>query len=767
MKLRFFYYLFFLNGTLQLFPMDKQSVVDRAMRSKKETTLSTLQEINDIVAFFEPNLNHPCRESWLNRCLKAHPVALKIALAKPSELTRAEIQSASKYIKSNPTYPEGKLLLAQLARADSDRIMLEHEENEKRFSFLLQSELIMPDPTRWEKIHPLLASIGSFLSVDKPLREELFNCVCDIIDEDTETVHEQNISYETWVSILGKYRKEQVEIPQQEHGDAVETDSDIVNTQVAQELEAQDQADEENGDQEEEADDASFVSNEPVRPKKEPSKAVSKKSTAHKTSKVKNKKTKKKNIHGGKKQAKKKKQELENQNAQIKDNFCRAILEQDEQRAKELATKHPFIVDIDMREEALNHKTPLQWAVLLEDLEMCRTLLKLGAKPTKTCGLDWKTQYLEEIPTLGIAVLFGQVAIAKLLLQKGAAPNQIVYGNRSKGDKEHVLCFAASAQSSNNDAYTPEIQEEMIRLLLLAGAKAPCKQLQTIDIARKKSWPLPFSTTITACMPTILKNTSKIVCIEDTIVLLADSSCLSGICKSEYADPQNLTDKYIQALLSKAIDDNDENKAKLVIEGITDPRTLTTTTEDSIGMLQQCVINHQAELCSLLLSHRADPNAVVTIHLEEDDGTNFTPLDVTPLMLGIVHTVPDVVELLLKHKADPNCYILQKSGEGEYPLCVAVEACQSSENERVIMSKKIIADLIKAGATKFEGSIILYNPMMGTVNDLDLEDKDDYELVVTLLDLHDVNTLLECKKGVLIFNISVDLAPGEDDNESN
>lgn len=105
----------------------------------------------------------------------------------------------------------------RIAQKEASERLVTHRQNEYNFKRLLAAEEKEPQETRWEKIKPLLMYVGAYLSINRSLRKELFNCICDQVDEDSQTVHHQDITYDTWLKIINppayQARSLQYEVP--------------------------------------------------------------------------------------------------------------------------------------------------------------------------------------------------------------------------------------------------------------------------------------------------------------------------------------------------------------------------------------------------------------------------------------------------------------------------------------------------------------------------------------------------------------------------
>lgn len=601
-------------------------------------------------------------------------------------------------------HPDREFLLRQ---CEACKIIIAHYEPkiQKKFTALLAEELKQPAASRWEKIKKVLPVDTSIaLHPDEQLMSKLI-----VLAHDSEQSHDK------WIGIITPPAKT-------EH--------------VTEEF-CDDQEDESEESEEEPAP----TEQNAVLPQQ-----VKKLVKA----KVDRPLPKRKNKKSGKKKGKKTNpQRLANKRREaISGQFWAALDGKLTDQAIQLLRNHTLILDANMRHEKLG-TTPLQVAVMKEDVPTCIALLAAGAKPNARCGLTLHNGSVCEMPTLGLAIQAASVPIAMLLLKANADPNAPIVYKTAPEQREHLLCIAGSEMAEDETAYTPEKQEQMIRLLLLYGAKAPCKSILLCDKEHNSNWSLDLNDKKhTGAMPLILATTEKIRCTGNIIQLIAYPKSMRALLHAMSAT--------VRELLWHAFETHDDDQVPTLIAQMKDPQELTASPAQQLSLFHYCAANNKQDACMRMIDQGAKPNSAIEIALKDDNNESYTVF-VTPLMLTIVHGFVELGKKLIARGADPNQLMEQPVGEKEYPLCVAVGAILKSQEELRSTRKHMLAMLLRNGATHFNGNVFLVNSAMNTTYRLDLHDADDQECIQNLLNTKDefIDQLLECAEDTITFRVNV------------
>lgn len=486
------------------------------------------------------------------------------------------------------------------------------------------------------------------------------------------------------------------------------------------------------------------------KPVQNPTKVVSKKGSVLKKGRINriNKGTKKKE-----KVAKLSQQsDAKKQQEEATQKFWAAVTSKQTGQAIQLLHAHKL--NVNMRHKPLKH-TALQMAVMGEDAPTCAALLTAGANPDARCPMVLPTRNTPfEMPTLGLAIQTGSVEIVVMLLEAKADPNNLIIYQTKPTQYEHLLCLAATPIGEGETKYTPEAQEKIIRCLLLFGALTPCKKIILYDDVGKRYTPIDLTNEKhRKALPLMLLATKKINCLSQVIQLMAEPEKLSSLLALESKDTPT-TEQIIHALWH-ALHANDEIIVRSLLTQIKDPRDLTSSANKAPGMLHYCVTAGNRNLCNLLLDHGADPNRAIELQMTDEDSKPYTIL-ITPLMAAIVHANVELAKQLIDRNADPNLLIEQPEGETEYPLCVAVGALVKQTTKSSAKRKRMLAMLLRNGATCFNGQIVLENTAMNTSYVLDPSNPDDQQRIQLLLNAPDeiVANMLECQEDTIIFKVS-------------
>ncbi len=630
-----------------------------------------------------------------------------------------------------------------------------HLEREESFNTLLALEQTSPDITRWPEIVKLLDSVGCFLSVPTDITGQLMDLCAS-----------KQKKYETWRIIIKPL------FPCAQPGvtpsmSEIEAAPVLPSLPPLSEVSMHDSSEEDQSDQDDdiEEDDSEESDQDEVRQDdsadspqtKQP--AVQKKAPAPKKKHVfvsKKKKNKKKGKQG---KGKKKKSKLAQLKRSLTKCFWDALHERNSGALNRVLTIHKGVLDANMHHATLG-KPALHLAVMLEDPASCAVLLEHGAKPCETSSLDVPLFFTHplRVSALALAVHARSTEIVELLLKKGADPNQPVMCKDE--ETEHILCLAAS-QVSFDQKYTPQSQEHIVRRLLLAGAKAPCKNIVLFDPERNKRWTIDLEKkAYQNCMQAMLECTKQIKCFDETIMLLANSQAITSVLEAQENDVEEPTPTVIN-LLWHAVNEQDENQIHNLLKAVQDPTLLTSASDCChLGMLHYCVTTRKRNLCTLLLDGGADPNGIVEITMESEETESEEILQVTPLTFAILNGDVDLATLLIDRGADPNKLLIHKpDGDQEYPLCCAIAGLHS-ENPEVSLSsrKQMIKHLLKRGATECNKNIVLLNTKTNSVSLLDPSNAEEHEIICMLLEEENFEECMEFNERALILKASFDVS---------
>lgn len=662
---------------------------------------------------------------------------------KGSNTNHIQIQrDAIAYFESTD-HPKREFMLRQ-CEAAKKIIGIYVPKIQSKFTALLTQEQAQPDSTRWEKIKKVLPLDTTIdLHPDKQLIQKLI-----VLAHDPEQSHEKWLEIITPLKVTSPLLPPLPQLP---------LHSSFLEDQTSDQDDDVEEDEDEESDNDEDDQEKSVDAPQPKQPA-----AVQKKASTSKKNRVFVGK-KKKNKQKGKQGKGKKKKPVQSRQAQQKKNLIKRFW--DLLRAKnavalyQLLTEHKSILDANMRHAKLE-KPALHLAVMLEDPALCTVLLENGANPRETSLLSvpFMTHPLR-VSALALAVHTRSPELVELLLNHDADPNQPI--TCQNVETEHILCLAATG-SHLDPKYSPELQERMIRSLLLRGAKAPCKSIVLIDLERNKTWPIVLEHAVhQSCIELLLKCTKEIKCVDNSILLYADSQNITEILEApeDLETSEDDTEEMpLNHQLWSALSKRNTPKVRTLLEMVKDPALLTTVSEYcSIPMLHFCVNENLKDLCVLLLDHKADPNSTVTIDVEE--GQSQETLEVTPLTYAILNGNVDMATLLVQRGADLNKkHIHLPSGSHEYPLCCAIAGLGSANpNVSLNTRKQMVKFFFMSGATQCTVKILMRNTKTNSESLLDPNDPVDHGIIRMILEENNFEECMEYAEDALVLKTSIDL----------